>query len=138
MKHASGSMNPTDILASPISPISTGAMAPPTIDIMRNDDAVLVCSPCNPERDMENMVGNMMLSNRYVRHKAAIPYVPLDNIVTAMHATAPMEHAVIIVAGRILRINADPSNLPVMKSPIPPNDSISAAVCADMGADSVT
>ena len=66
IKHISGRTNPADILASPRRPISTGDTAPPTIDIIRYDEAVLVPSPRISARAMENIVGNMTLSNRYV------------------------------------------------------------------------
>ena len=48
---------------SAINPISTGAIAPPTIDIIRYEDACFICSPA-PRKDIANIVGNMMLSQR--------------------------------------------------------------------------
>ena len=45
-KQHNGTIKAIAMLAwSAISPISTGAMAPPTIDIIKNDEARLVCWP---------------------------------------------------------------------------------------------
>ena len=63
-KQHNGTIKAIAMLAwSAISPISTGAMAPPTIDIIKNDEARLVCWP-TPFRANANMVGNMMLSHK--------------------------------------------------------------------------
>ena len=53
---------------------------------------------------------------------------PLQNMVAAMHTRAPAEHTSIMLRGDILSIAALPMSLPAMNSPIPPNDSIRAAV----------
>lgn len=45
-------------------PISTGAIAPPTIVMMSKEDASLVCVPASLNAK-EKMVGNMMLSPKY-------------------------------------------------------------------------
>ena len=48
---------------SAISPINTGAMAPPTMHIMSSDEANLVCRP-TPRYARAKMVGNIMLSHK--------------------------------------------------------------------------
>lgn len=63
MKQNSGIMNPVAMRASPIIPIQIGATAPPTIDIMRYEDAFLVCVP-SFLIDRANIVGNMIDSKR--------------------------------------------------------------------------
>lgn len=64
MKHTSGMVNAADILAlSAMHPIVGGAIAPPTMLIMRNEDAFLVCEPVSLSA-MAKMVGNIMLSQR--------------------------------------------------------------------------
>lgn len=62
-KQISGIINPVLIDFSPIIPITHGAMAPPTIDIMRKDDACLVSLP-KLLIDMEKIVGNIIDSKR--------------------------------------------------------------------------
>lgn len=123
-------MNPAAMEVSPSSPISTGETAPPTIDMTRYDEAVFVPSPRMSARARENIVGNMTLSKRYVRQRAAMPAVPEQRITRTMHIAAPDEHAAIITAGRTVRIATEPRRRPIMKSPMPPKESISAAVLA--------
>ena len=127
------------MLRSPISPMSTGDTAPPTMDITKYDEAVLVPSPRMSFSAIENIVGNITLSKRYVRHSAAMPAGPEQKITSTMHTTAPAEHTVIITAGRTERIITEPIRRPAMNSPMPPNDSIRAAARALMpGSDSTT
>ena len=63
IKQRSGIINPMLVDFSPINPISHGAMAPPTIDITRKDDACLVFLP-KLLIDMEKIVGNIIDSKR--------------------------------------------------------------------------
>jgi len=75
-KHPNGMKNAIDIdTVSAMYPIKTGAMAPPTIDIIRNDDALLVCSP-NPLMANAKIVGNMIDSQRKQRKKLLTPSIP--------------------------------------------------------------
>ena len=55
---------------SAIYPIRTGAIAPPTIDMIKNEEALLVCSP-NPLMDKAKIVGNMIDSHKKHKKKAA-------------------------------------------------------------------
>ena len=57
-------------------PISTGAIAPPTIVMMSNEEASLVCVPASLNAN-EKMVGNMMLSPKYKAKNAMRDMVPL-------------------------------------------------------------
>ena len=63
IKQRNGIINPMLIECSPISPINHGAMAPPTIDMMRKEDACLVYVP-KSLMDIEKMVGNIIDSKR--------------------------------------------------------------------------
>jgi hypothetical protein len=56
-------IKPMLIDSSPISPINHGAIAPPTIDMMRKDDALFVSFP-KFLIDMEKIVGNMIDSKK--------------------------------------------------------------------------
>jgi len=57
-------MNPIAIFVSPIIPIRTGAIAPPTMDIIRKEDARFVFALSNPLIARANIVGNIMDSKR--------------------------------------------------------------------------
>lgn len=57
-------------------PISTGAIAPPTIVMMSNEEANLVWVPAFLNAK-EKMVGNMMLSPKYKTKNAMRDMVPL-------------------------------------------------------------
>ena len=57
-------MNPIAIFVSPIAPMSTGAIAPPTMDMIRKEEARFVFALSKPLMAMANMVGNIMDSKR--------------------------------------------------------------------------
>ena len=57
-------------------PISTGAIAPPTIVMMSKEEASLVWVPASLSAN-EKMVGNMMLSPKYKAKNAMRDKVPL-------------------------------------------------------------
>ena len=76
-----------------MAPISTGAMAPPTIDMMRNDDALLVLLPVFLSASAK-MVGNMIDSHRKQHSSPYHPAFPGSRITAAILATAPTAHAV--------------------------------------------
>ena len=63
-------------VVSAIYPISTGAIAPPTIVMMSKEEASLVCVPASLNAN-EKMVGNMMLSPKYKAKNAMRDMVPL-------------------------------------------------------------
>ena len=63
-------------VVSAIYPISTGAIAPPTIVIMSKEEASLVWVPASLNAK-EKMVGNMMLSPKYKAKNAMRDRVPL-------------------------------------------------------------
>ena len=63
-------------VVSAIYPISTGAIAPPTIVMMSKEEASLVCVPASLNAK-EKIVGNMMLSPKYKAKKAMRDKVPL-------------------------------------------------------------
>lgn len=58
-------------------PISTGAIAPPTIVMMSKEEASLVWVPASLNAN-EKMVGNMMLSPKYKAKNAMRDKVPLQ------------------------------------------------------------
>ena len=64
-------------VVSAIYPINTGAIAPPTIVMMSNEEASLVCVPASLNAN-EKMVGNMMLSPKYKAKNAMRDMVPLQ------------------------------------------------------------
>lgn len=64
-------------VVSAIYPISTGAIAPPTIVMMSKEEASLVCVPAFLNAK-EKMVGNMMLSPKYKAKNAMRDKVPLQ------------------------------------------------------------
>ena len=64
-------------VVSAIYPISTGAIAPPTIVMMSKEEASLVWVPASLNAK-EKMVGNMMLSPRYRAKNAMRDKVPLQ------------------------------------------------------------
>ena len=63
-------------VVSAIYPISTGAIAPPTIVMMSNEEASLVWVPVSLNAN-EKMVGNMILSPKYKAKNAMRDMVPL-------------------------------------------------------------
>ena len=63
-KQNKGMRNPIAIFFSPMAPISTGAIAPPTMDIIRKEDARFVFVLSNPLIARANIVGNIMDSKR--------------------------------------------------------------------------
>lgn len=63
-------------VVSAIYPISTGAIAPPTIVMMSKEEASLVFVPASLNAN-EKMVGNMMLSPKYKAKNAMRDKVPL-------------------------------------------------------------
>lgn len=64
MKQMSGMMKPIAMLFSPITPINTGAMAPPTILMMRKEEPRFVSLTPKPLSDKAKIVGNMVASQR--------------------------------------------------------------------------
>jgi len=64
MKQTIGITKPIAIFFSPIAPISTGAIAPPTMDIIRKEEARFVFVLSNPLMARANIVGNIMDSKR--------------------------------------------------------------------------
>src|SRR4030042_5060073 len=65
-KHTSGTINPRAIVeTSAIRPMMTGMIAPPTIDITRNEDAFLVNGP-RSFIPRAKIVGNMTDIKKYV------------------------------------------------------------------------
>ena len=64
MKQMSGIMKPMAILTSPITPINTGAMAPPTMLMMRKEEPLFVSLGPKPFNANAKMVGNIMASQR--------------------------------------------------------------------------
>ena len=115
MKQTSGSMKPTAITRSPIRPMTTGATAPPTIDIMSTDEAVFVSGPLMPAIAIEKMVGNMMLSNRYVAHSAITESLPTPAITRAMHTEAQSANSSTRRDGRKYFMTQVPSRRPMKK-----------------------
>ena len=63
-------------VVSAIYPMITGAIAPPTIVMISNEEASLVLVPASLNAS-EKMVGNMMLSPRYRAKNAMSDKVPL-------------------------------------------------------------
>ena len=123
-------------LVSAMAPISTGAMAPPTIDMMRNDEALLVLLPVFLSASAK-MVGNMIDSHRKQHSSPYHPAFPGSRITAAILATAPTAHAVSTFSALTERIIQLPPMRPAMKSPMPPNDSHTDASCAEIPAVSV-
>lgn len=71
---------------SAIHPMKIGNMAPPTMDMTRNDEALLVCSPISfiPS---EKMVGNMMDIKKKERNSAMIETQPKRRLTTGNRST---------------------------------------------------
>ena len=122
-------MNGKDILPvlSAMLPIIIGAMAPPTIVMMSSEEASLVCVPASLSAN-ENMVGNIMLSPRYSRKKAARAMSPLEAITTDVAVAAIMAQVSNTLLGLIWLMRAPPAKRPTQNSPIPPNANIRLAV----------
>lgn len=78
-------------VVSAIYPINTGAIAPPTIVIMSNEEASLVCVPASLNAK-ENIVGNMMLSPKYKAKKAMRDLVPLQTTTINVAINVRMAH----------------------------------------------
>lgn len=66
-----------------------GMIAPPTIDIMINDDANFEPSP-KFLQDKANMVGNMMDWQKYTNISATTAKIPPPNIAMINDTTAPI------------------------------------------------
>lgn len=64
MKQTIGITKPIAIFFSPMAPMSTGAIAPPTMDMIRNEEARFVFALSKPLIARANMVGNIMDSKR--------------------------------------------------------------------------
>ena len=76
------------LLASAMQPMRGGATAPPTMVIIRYDEACLVL-PSAPRRASEKIVGNIMLSHRYTKKKAPIDILPPKQTITKLPTVAP-------------------------------------------------
>lgn len=139
MKQMSGMMKPIAILVSPMTPINTGAMAPPTMLIMRKDAPLFVSlgpKPCNANA---KMVGNIMASQRYVSTNATNVDIPEPKMTQDMQTIPPMAQDKSTLLAEIRFISQLPPNLPTKNKPIPPNESNIAAVRAEIvGTFSVT
>lgn len=73
-------------------PINTGAIAPPTIVMMSNEEASLVWVPASLNAN-EKMVGNMMLSPKYKAKNAMRDMVPLHTTTINVAINARMAQA---------------------------------------------
>ena len=132
-----GKKNAIDIdTVSAMYPIKTGAMAPPTIDIIRNDDALLVCSP-NPLMANAKIVGNMIDSQRKQRKKLLTPSIPEVKIAEIIAMLAPKPHTIRTFSASILLIIQLPPMRPTVNNPMPTNESQMEASWADIPAFSV-
>ena len=130
-------MNPVAIeLESAIYPISIGATAPPTIDMMRNDEALFLCPPTFLSASAK-IVGNMTDSHKKQSSRQYHPTFPGSRITAVILAAAQSAHPVSTFSALMARIIQLPPIRPAMKSPIPPKESHTDASCADTPAASV-
>lgn len=90
-------------------PISTGATAPPTIDMIKYEEARLVCSS-SPRIARAKMVGNMMDSHRKQRKKPDSPILPDMQITASMARVAPPAQRASSFSGRRYPISQLPSH----------------------------
>lgn len=121
---------------SAIYPIRTGAIAPPTIDMIKNEEALLVCSP-NPLMDKAKIVGNMIDSHKKHKKKLLTPAIPDVKIASIIANVAPRAHTINTFSARILLMIQLPPIRPTVNNPIPTNESQRDASWADMLAFSV-
>ena len=82
-----GTRNPTDMEEiSAIQPINIGKTAPPTIDMIKNDEPFLVCDPRSLMANA-NIVGNMIDIKKKVRNKATTETIPNPPLTTGSNKT---------------------------------------------------
>jgi len=127
-KHTSGTINPSAIVeTSAIRPIMTGMIAPPTIDITRNEDAFLVKRAqvfYSESKDCRNMTD----IKKYVEKSATTDVHPNPATTRPIVMTFTVAYAASSLLGRTIRMKTVlPVNLPSQNNPIPPIPSISEA-----------
>lgn len=114
-KQIKGTMNDKAVDRSDIKPITGGTTAPPTIDMIINDEAFFVCSPrfLTPNA---NMVGNIMDIKKKTPINANTAIIPGNSITMAQSRTLITEYTARRMRGEMVRIKAVPAKRPTVNS----------------------
>ena len=116
-----GTKNPIDMdEMSATQPINIGKTAPPTMDIIRNDDPFLVCGP-RSFIARAKIVGNIMDIKKKIRNNATTETIPSPALTTGNNNTHISEYIANNFTGATKRIIQLPDKRPIKNSDIPPN-----------------
>ena len=81
----------TIVVWSATSPINSGPTTPPTGDIIRKEEALLVWLP-SPRKESAKIVGNIIASNAYPHNRAASDIIPTFSSTNEVVTTVPVAH----------------------------------------------
>ena len=116
----------TIVVWSATSPINSGPTTPPTGDIIRKEEALLVWLP-SPRKESAKIVGNIIASNAYPHNRAASDTIPTSSNTNKVVITVPVAQTSNIFSARTRPIIQLPAKRPNINNPSPPKESTTEA-----------